>query len=670
MVHRRAGSPRSPLGVPRGVTAVYLCMGALLLLATASASQQTSFGLLRGGAALLALAPVLIAARSQEGRRGRPWYLLAASLVLLAVPQPLEVVLPDTIVLDVLANVLYATGHVLLGAAALLAVRMRNEGGDLDGAVDAVIVAVALATVLRTVIALALAAPDNGGFDLTPLLTVLNVTMPAVVTASVMRLSFAAPRAPSGYLLLGGAVVGVVQNVVALMRSAGTEPAWMGDQVFHLLFVLAFLLAGAAALHPSLAVLTIRGSSTEDRPLTTRVSFARLGVLGGALLTVSLSGAGGAPVEGPLVAIGWVAPPLVSLLILVRLGRVVLASERARSAHAAVAALGHRALGEAGTIEVASDVVASLHDVLRLDLCAIVRVGGEGADGTDDLEVLAQTGAQGPALAGIVREVGARVGPGRSFATGARSRTAVALAWHHDSREGDGPGTGTGLLVGCRRRDPLSPSDRSVLQTAGLMLAERTRRQRVEDALRHRALHDPLTGLPNRSRLRDVLRTALQELDERPFAVLFVDLDGFKRVNDTLGHDAGDRLLVEASARMRGVLHHGDVLARLAGDEFVILSYATRDARRPPARPPQTGHGAHRVAERVLEVLSAPFTLPAGAARVGASVGVALPESGGAQEAERLLRRADEAMYRVKAEGRGGVALAEPTAALLETASF
>jgi diguanylate cyclase (GGDEF)-like protein/PAS domain S-box-containing protein len=177
-----------------------------------------------------------------------------------------------------------------------------------------------------------------------------------------------------------------------------------------------------------------------------------------------------------------------------------------------------------------------------------------------------------------------------------------------------------------------------------------TEQRRLEERLAHQATHDPLTGLPNRAlfhaRLGDALARARQ--DGPPCAVLFLDLDHFKDVNDTLGHDAGDRLLREVAARLRAVVREGDTVARLGGDEFAALLPAVADAA-----------GAVEVAERLRESLARPFLLEGRPFPLGASVGIAVGGPGYTR-AEELLRDADVALYRAKAAGRGGHAVFHP----------
>ncbi len=172
-------------------------------------------------------------------------------------------------------------------------------------------------------------------------------------------------------------------------------------------------------------------------------------------------------------------------------------------------------------------------------------------------------------------------------------------------------------------------------------------RQALERAT-HLATHDPLTGLPNRALLREHLGRALAEAREGggTVAALIVDLDRFKPVNDAHGHQAGDRLLRAVAERLRRVLRGTYFAARLGGDEFAVVARFEAGGEEPR-------EAAARLAGRVVSALDAPFELAGGvSAQVGCSVGVAF--AAGAEEgAEALLDRADAAMYRAKAEGRG-----------------
>jgi len=168
-----------------------------------------------------------------------------------------------------------------------------------------------------------------------------------------------------------------------------------------------------------------------------------------------------------------------------------------------------------------------------------------------------------------------------------------------------------------------------------LALVRTAEHQRLE----HLAGHDALTGVANRTSFRTRLASALV-IGERHVAVAFCDLDGFKPVNDTYGHLAGDDVLVEVAARLRSRLRVGDELARIGGDEFTVLLRNVPDAV-----------VAGQVADRLLQAVEDPFAVPGGEVRVGMSVGVAL--AGRGVSADDLLSAADAALYACKRSGGG-----------------
>ena len=174
---------------------------------------------------------------------------------------------------------------------------------------------------------------------------------------------------------------------------------------------------------------------------------------------------------------------------------------------------------------------------------------------------------------------------------------------------------------------------------------------RLYHDLRQRSLHDPLTGLANRSLFFDRVDHAIKRLGRRPgslVAVLYIDLDNFKTVNDTLGHARGDRLLALVATRLRSVARVMDTTARLGGDEFALL---LEDLT--------TADGALVVAERVMGLLADPFDLAGQPVNVGASIGVAV-RTDSTSGVDELIHEADEAMYAAKRAGKGRVMRAAP----------
>lgn len=174
---------------------------------------------------------------------------------------------------------------------------------------------------------------------------------------------------------------------------------------------------------------------------------------------------------------------------------------------------------------------------------------------------------------------------------------------------------------------------------------------RLYHELRERSLHDSLTGLANRSLFFDRVTHAIARVARQPdalVAVLYVDLDNFKTVNDTLGHARGDRLLVLVAERLLTAVRGSDTVARLGGDEFAMLLEDLTSA-----------DAALVVAERALNLLTTPFELHGQSVNVSASIGVALRAKGGFG-AEALTQEADVAMYEAKRSGKGRVVRSAP----------
>jgi diguanylate cyclase (GGDEF)-like protein/PAS domain S-box-containing protein len=206
-------------------------------------------------------------------------------------------------------------------------------------------------------------------------------------------------------------------------------------------------------------------------------------------------------------------------------------------------------------------------------------------------------------------------------------------------------------MTEARRKDTSTvPVDVSLASTAvggnemfTVIARDATVRKLHEDQLEHQATHDALTGLANRKLFDELLVRAVfrAERSRRALAVLYLDLDGFKDVNDVFGHQAGDRVLTETSRRLESVIRPGDIVARLGGDEFVVLceNLGTPD-------------DAEKIATRVVQTIGKPIPVAAGVATVTASVGIAIGALG--ESAASVVARADEAMYRTKQDGKAG----------------
>jgi diguanylate cyclase (GGDEF)-like protein len=206
------------------------------------------------------------------------------------------------------------------------------------------------------------------------------------------------------------------------------------------------------------------------------------------------------------------------------------------------------------------------------------------------------------------------------------------------------------VLVGNRLGDAatFTHDDRRLFETFASHAGALLENDRVKSQLRHQAFHDSLTGFANRVLFTERVHKALTLTfaGERRPAVLFIDLDDFKTINDSLGHSAGDQLLIAVAERVRALLRPEDLVARLGGDEFAVL--LERSDRR----------DAESVASRLVDALRAPFLLEGREMRIHASIGIARAERGAV--ADDLLRNADVAMYSAKTNGKGGFAWYDP----------
>ena len=198
----------------------------------------------------------------------------------------------------------------------------------------------------------------------------------------------------------------------------------------------------------------------------------------------------------------------------------------------------------------------------------------------------------------------------------------------------------------------LSDQDGALFGLFAQIVVNARRRIQAEERIRHLATHDFLTDLPKLPLARDRLTMALGAARRyrHRVAVMFIDLDGFKAVNDTFGHDAGDEVLRHVARSLRSGLRETDTAARVGGDEFLLVI--------PELQVPDH---AIIVAEKVLRALKAPIPVPGGTARVGASIGIALYPDHGSND-ESLIKAADDAMYRVKFAGKNGYRFADDLA--------
>ena len=319
-----------------------------------------------------------------------------------------------------------------------------------------------------------------------------------------------------------------------------------------------------------------------------------------------------------------------------------------------VASFGQLALEGADISDLQNEAAAMLQRVLGVEIVGVLKLDPEATE----FEVVAEVGIPAE-LSSAKIPAGYRSHPGYTIATGG---PVVVEDWNEEHRFGKSPlatragavsaaavpitsaGAPWGVLGGfTKEKVQFTTQDLSFMQAIANVLANAIERRAEEDRTRHEALHDPLTGLPNRTLFFDRLEHALGQAQRRgaSVAVLFCDLDQFKLVNDSLGHAAGDELLAAVAPRLEQVLRPGDTVARFGGDEFAVL-----------AEDVQTERDATRVAERIAEALTRPFIVRRQEHFVSASIGISI--SGPNNEPEGLIRDADAALYRAKDRGRGG----------------
>jgi diguanylate cyclase (GGDEF)-like protein/PAS domain S-box-containing protein len=327
--------------------------------------------------------------------------------------------------------------------------------------------------------------------------------------------------------------------------------------------------------------------------------------------------------------------------------------ERRAAQQAAVALLGEHALEGASTADLMQEATASAADMLGAEISAVWQyLPDEGC-----LMLRSGIGWPDTEFGKLRYPAGAGSQAGYTLQNGA---PVVVEDWNTETRfeqpDFRGRRTGSGLSVkiegGSRgpfgvlvvqsmRSRGFAPRDMDFLQSLANVLADALERQAVEDAIRERAVHDPLTGLPNRVLFVDRLEHALARLgrQESLAAILFLDLDHFKLVNDSLGHQVGDELLAAAAPRLKHALRGSDTVARFGGDEFGILLEDIASER-----------DAIETAERIAATFARPFVLSGSEHFVTTSIGIALATGG--ERADELIRDADAAMYRAKDRGR------------------
>jgi diguanylate cyclase (GGDEF)-like protein/PAS domain S-box-containing protein len=572
----------------------------------------------------LSATAVLLGIRWHAPPHRLPWLLLAAAEGLYAGGMCAVLTVLGTAgtarSAPVVADVLFLTGHALQVAALALLVRVRTPSRDVGAVIDATLATVGVSVLaweflIRPRLLSPGAALVPAGY---PLIDVL-------LAATLGRMLFdhgARPRA--FWLLLAGIAplvasdtgyaIGVQQGNTTVVSVSGT--GWM----------LALAVLGAAALHPSMARL-----DEPAPPIGTSLTVVRIAL----------------PMSLPLAAItsavlldedfGVRTAPLlvVATMVLLWLLLVLRVHGMVRALRAVVeenAALHRRATDERfeQLVRNASDMITVIDADLRIryQTPAVERVLGYTPDELT-----------GTALLEIVHPDDHAVIAAQVLAYRAEGRVATVNC---RLRRKDGGYLDAETLTAPVDTDP----PRYVLTSRDV-----TERLRLQRQLRHQAFHDALTGLANRELFNDRVRHALARrgLADAPLAVLFLDVDDFKTVNDSLGHQVGDQFLVTVADRLRECLRPSDTAARIGGDEFAVLLEDVSGIEE-----------ASGITERILTALQRPFPVAGREVLTHASAGIATVDLDRVPRAEDLLRDAEAAMYSAKTTRRGGYAIFTP----------
>jgi diguanylate cyclase (GGDEF)-like protein/PAS domain S-box-containing protein len=328
--------------------------------------------------------------------------------------------------------------------------------------------------------------------------------------------------------------------------------------------------------------------------------------------------------------------------------------ERRRAAQAAVARLGEHALAGGPIPDLLDEACSAAAEVLETEAATVAQTGEDH----NSLKLRAEYGWHTEEGMRHHEGLDPRSASGHTLLTG---KPLLVQNWDEETRFAhpdplnaheakssigvriEGPAHPWGVFgVFSSRPHAFTEHDVDFVVSLANILADAMERQDAEDAMQHRALHDPLTGLPNRVLFTDRLEQALERVRRHAgslAAILFIDVDHFKQVNDTLGHQAGDDLLIGVATRLREAVRPTDTVARFGGDEFGLLLEEIASER-----------VAIATAERVAAGFARPFVLDAGSQFVTVSIGIAITD--GHQDAHSLLRNADAAMYRAKQRGR------------------
>ena len=577
-----------------------------------------------------ALAAIVVGLRWHRPAVRLPWLLFAASqLVYFAADVTFYTyhhVLDDDS-FPAPADGMYLGHYPLMVAGLLLLLRHRSPGRDRDGLLDALIITTGTGLLAWVYIL----APYVRLADLPWAIRLVSLAYPLMdllVVAVAARLAISRGARPPAYWLLLASLLGLLtaDGLYSLSQLHGT---YQTGQLLDAGWLLSYLGFGAAALHPSMRALSEPSPAVAGRLSRARLTSVALAALvaPAVLFTQAMMGH---EIDGPVIAL---ASAVLFGLTLLRM--------RGLAAQAATQAERARLLGRLSAIIDASPVA-----IVELDRAGRVQLWNPAAQriyGWQPDDVLGR-----PHPAALQADWPA-------FPSDTRGSGPTTI--HRELRQLRSDGTPIDVELSAAPLHAPTGEPMGMISVA----ADITERKRLAEQLRHQALHDPLTGLANRALLQDRVEHALARLNNHggQLAVLLLDLDGFKNVNDTLGHDTGDQLLTLVAERLPGAVRQSDTVARFGGDEFVVL---LEDIE----------HQAEVVAttQRLLDTLASPVRVANRDVQVRASIGIAIAGPG-AQPGD-LVRDADVAMYQAKAGGGDSYRIFDPgmRAAVIERADL
>jgi diguanylate cyclase (GGDEF)-like protein/PAS domain S-box-containing protein len=587
---------------------------ALVTVAAGSADRlpATPALIVRAVVGMICVVAIGFGAHRNQARPAIAWWVMAIGIGVWvigdAIWDSLDVTLsnPDS---DwyILPNVLYLIMYPALVWAIVKLVAEHGHSGGVERAVDSFIPAVLLLLVVRAYL---VRGQDATG-TLDSLFNAAFAIGDALLLAGVSWLLLTpGKRNAAAWLLASGTATLLATDVMWDIQARVGSDSW--NWLLNPMYSISYAVIGAAALHPSVATL---GAQRKDARPTTHTS--RLLLLCVALVMIPVL-AFASDRNDPLIEI--MSSTLVAA-IGVRFFALVRALQSAER-DAALSARRFSSLVESvpvGILEADRDarIIFSNH--------AIDEMLGRSVVGMTDHELI--HAFVDPRDQEAIRRTVTSVVEGHTARAQLRMRDADGVerwvAWYAAPVQ-DGSGGFAGAFS-------------SMMEITSLKDAETT--------LALQATHDPLTGLPNRRLLFDRLSTALTRLNRSPgmVVVLFLDLDGFKTVNDSCGHDAGDELLQVVSERLRATVRGEDAVTRFGGDEFVAVLEQVRDRA-----------GAAFVADKVIRAIRAPVSLHRAqrTVQVGASIGIAVSTSP-TDDPDALVRDADTAMFDAKRAGRG-----------------